>query len=554
MLAGSAAPVRWSDIAVGAFVLGWLAGAESPLAKRSPLDERLGAPLVLFGAAVLASCAVTVLRLEGGSVPDFLASVHVYVLREFAIFQDTTAGVPEGAALILGLLLFWSTISLSQRDRKLPKSLLVTIVAAAVGAAALSLLVSFGTGPTPMLTQARNLSMRKLAGHLLDVNAAGSYFAMTACLALGMAAASHRTAQVVWLIASGVIGYALWLSGSRIALGAAVVTFCLPILQLRTRQISLTLLRRATFAAMLLAVSAYFVLRASPLSLGRPLGVRFQFVETALRMFATRPIFGVGIGGFYLLSRRFLAPELGWEYALENAHNYFLQIAAELGIVGLALFVWLLVAAWRLIWNAHSRKDPLIIGVAAGLAAFLITCLTGHPLVVHEVAYPLWMTLGLGVALAQPYARATPQRPATVAASARTRWLVAAAIALMFVTVPFRVQPEPVETVTYGVGDWESSASERTRWLRDYSSIIVPSDVTAVTLPLRSPRGVGIEIALDGDQILNVALDGAWRTVEIALPPAPIDTPYRRLDLRLHDIGAGERRVQLGEIGLSPHH
>jgi O-antigen ligase/polysaccharide polymerase Wzy-like membrane protein len=551
--------VRWSDVVVVAFALPWLAGAGSPLTRRVRVDKRLSAPTLLFGATVLASCAVTIIRLEAGDLSSAVESGWVYLAQDFALVQTRTGGLPEGAALIEGLLLFWSVVALCQLNQDLPRRLSQTIVAAGVGAAILSMLVSRGIGPSPLVAQAQILSMRRVSGHVFDVNAAGSYFAMTACLALGMTAVARGRARAIWMIASGAIGYGLWLSGSRIALAAAVTTFCLPIAQLRTAWLSPVLIRRLTGLAMVLALVSYFLLRASPLSLGSGLGLRFQFVETALRMWATRPVFGVGIGGFYLLSRRFMAPELGWRYAFENAHNYFLQIAAELGIVGVALFVWVLLTIWRRIWNERSRRDPVVIGVTAGLAAFLITCLTGHPVLVHEVAYPFWMTLGLAVALVDPYIQPIEETGVTSSTRpfAQYRSLVmAAALLVILGTVPFRAQPLPNPISISGVYDWERDANgERVRWTRDYATIVVPSNATAVDLALRAPRPTGIDLAIDGTQVLVVRLDNTWRTIRIALPPAPIETPYRRVDLRAYStptVGARVLGVQLGDVVVSP--
>ena len=552
--------VRWSDAIVGAFVLPWLAGVGSPLARRVRVDGWLSAAALLFGATVVASCAVALIRLEGGHLQAALVSAWVYFTQDFALIQTRTGGLPEGAALIEGLLLFWSVVTLGQAHADLPRRLIQTLVAAAVGAALFSVLVSAGFGPSQMLTQARLLSMWRVSGHVLDVNAAGSYFAMTACLALGMTVAARGRARAAWLAASIVIVYGLWLSGSRIALAAALVTFCLPVAQLRTPRVSPALVRRAVGLAMLFALSAYFVLRASPLSLGRPLGLRFQFVETAVRMFRSRPLFGVGIGDFYLQSRRFMPPELGWRYAFENAHNYFLQIAAELGVVGLALFIWLIVAVWRAIWNEQSRRNPVVIGAAAGLTAFLITCLTGHPVLVHEVAYPFWMTLGLAVALVDPHThaiRSTSESTAAQPLGPHRVPAMAMALALLVIlgTVPFRSQPLPQDTVTYGVYGWEADGSgAHVRWTGEYASVIVPGDVTTVELPLRAPRPTGIDLGVDGGQFMRAILDDRWQTVTVTLPQKTFDTPYRRVDLhvdRTSTIGTREVGIQLGDVAVS---
>ena len=82
----------------------------------------------------------------------------------------------------------------------------------------------------------------------------------------------------------------------------------------------------------------------------------------------------------------------------DNAHNNLAQIAGELGLVGLTTFVIVLVASF---WSSEvrSRKRARVsMPLLLGLAAFILTWLGGHPLLVPEVAYPFWITLGASAA------------------------------------------------------------------------------------------------------------------------------------------------------------
>ena len=89
----------------------------------------------------------------------------------------------------------------------------------------------------------------------------------------------------------------------------------------------------------------------------------------------------------------------------ENAHNNFLQIAAELGAVGIAAFLALLAACAGSACGgrcaARDGPDPLLAGAGAGAGAFVLTCLAGHPLLTSETAYPFWIVLALAVARAR---------------------------------------------------------------------------------------------------------------------------------------------------------
>jgi hypothetical protein len=79
--------------------------------------------------------------------------------------------------------------------------------------------------------------------------------------------------------------------------------------------------------------------------LGAGVRPRWEIWKEGLALFVRNPLTGAGIGQF----------EVGYGVARDGgkwsaAHNSFIQIGAETGMVGLALFVWLLVRAFR---NAH---------------------------------------------------------------------------------------------------------------------------------------------------------------------------------------------------------
>jgi O-antigen ligase len=105
------------------------------------------------------------------------------------------------------------------------------------------------------------------------------------------------------------------------------------------------------------------------------LTIRMELAKTGLRVIATRPLFGVGIDRFFLSAGSLASPELHamWP-ARKNPHNDFIRVGAELGLVALGLFVWILAGAGRRIWQTLQRtRDARLAGLAGGLVAFLIT-------------------------------------------------------------------------------------------------------------------------------------------------------------------------------------
>ena len=132
---------------------------------------------------------------------------------------------------------------------------------------------------------------------------------------------------------------------------------------------------------------------------------RTQRVEDTLRVMEDRPLVGVGVGGQPRASRA----AAGSDRPSANfvSHTTPLTVAAELGAIGLALYVWLLVGGARLIDAVRRREEAL--GLALG-AAFLA-------LFVHALFYsgfledPItWVVLGVGAAYLGRWQESLPAR------------------------------------------------------------------------------------------------------------------------------------------------
>lgn len=118
-------------------------------------------------------------------------------------------------------------------------------------------------------------------------------------------------------------------------------------------------------------------------------GFRKLMASVAIEMFSANPVLGVGADNFGLEVNKYRA-EYSAKYPgdtnLANAeneipertHNEYLQIIAELGIVGGLLFVWFLIGLGLMALRALRQRPPLtaiasIIGVFVFLASSLVT-------------------------------------------------------------------------------------------------------------------------------------------------------------------------------------
>lgn len=105
----------------------------------------------------------------------------------------------------------------------------------------------------------------------------------------------------------------------------------------------------------------------------------------AIKMFSSNPLFGTGTGSYRLQYYVSLAKDVDHMYV--NAHNVYLQLLAENGIIGLVLFLYASVTTLcksiMLLEKFHVEKNDseriMFISVAFQLF-FLLYCLTGNPL------------------------------------------------------------------------------------------------------------------------------------------------------------------------------
>jgi len=134
---------------------------------------------------------------------------------------------------------------------------------------------------------------------------------------------------------------------------------------------------------------------------------RMAHWQAAARMFNDHPWIGVGIGNYPVAYSSYAIGR--WRDPLGHAHNYYLNIAAEAGLVGfvtyLALLAACLIEAWRVIrrtrgsgwWNAAA------LGVL-GILVHLHTHNLFDNLYVHSMNVQLGLALGLLV-LADKFGR-----------------------------------------------------------------------------------------------------------------------------------------------------
>jgi hypothetical protein len=364
--------------------------------------------------------------------------------------------------------------------------------------------------------------------HYADLNAAGSYFAMMLLVAAGLARHRLLAAISLPLIASG-----LWLSGSRTAmLAAALAAAVTAVLLLRRR--TGTMVKPALVLALLVVVASLAAWRLYPqgrnLEAREALSYRLELAGVALRLTAEHPVFGTGLG-------RFQPESAPYTDVPENAHNNFLQVMAELGLTGLVLLLLVLASALVPAWRGAGPPGPTW-GLLAGVGAYLLTWLGGHPLLVGPAAYPFWLALGLAAA--------------SGAASGGLPWRLrhggVALLMVLAIALPFRAEAArrkaDIEHAGIGLSRWQREPDGfRFRWSGGRSAFFVTTAARAVRIPLRhggrGPDTVEVRIFLDGREANRVLLERGqgWHGVRLLLG-RPGERSFFRIDLEVASPGS----------------
>jgi tetratricopeptide (TPR) repeat protein len=141
------------------------------------------------------------------------------------------------------------------------------------------------------------------------------------------------------------------------------------------------------------------------------LNQRLLILNTAYKMFENRPLFGLGIGIFkmqYLFYQAEVLEDLPWYLPYytkaQEAHNEYLQLLVELGILGLVSFLIMFYLFYKKILlalfheNASNQVKAILLGLLMGISAFLIHCLFTFPLHVPALGMTFFGMLGLTVA------------------------------------------------------------------------------------------------------------------------------------------------------------
>ena len=248
-------------------------------------------------------------------------------------------------------------------------------------------------------------------GVFYDSNHLGNFLAVGILLALGQLLGRRGALRRLAFAAAAALGGAALFCSSSLSNWCGLAIGLLIFVSLRrgwphlTAVVALVLLACASFGVqeavrpqlappLVTKVESLMRLDLSPEG---PLGIRTVLAGTALRLFASSPVVGVGYGAFQALVARD-ETVMRLTRNITYSHNSFLLVLVELGVLGLLLLLALLGTHLGVLSRLARSRDPEYRAMGASLVAALCACLifeATYDSLLYDV--PLWTVLGLGV-------------------------------------------------------------------------------------------------------------------------------------------------------------
>jgi len=126
---------------------------------------------------------------------------------------------------------------------------------------------------------------------------------------------------------------------------------------------------------------------------------RLAFWQAALGMWRDHPWLGVGLGNYATAYPAYSLPK--WRMALGHAHNYYLNIAAETGLLGLGAYLLLWTGALVQVGQAIRRSSGLFARCLALGALGMLVHLSIHNTVDNLWVHSMYIHVAIVVGLVQ---------------------------------------------------------------------------------------------------------------------------------------------------------
>ena len=237
----------------------------------------------------------------------------------------------------------------------------------------------------------RKLPQSQAFGPFINRHHFAGYMELALAVPLGLlfSGSVENEKKFIYLFAAGMMGVALIMTNSRggIVSLIAETLFLVAITALRPRhkkrqspekkpRIRSAALRATLALALIVALFGGVVLLGGEEALSRLVGSvntddpttgRSHFWGVTLDIIKTHPVIGTGLGAFGVVYTGY--DSRNGLYRLEQAHNDYLQVLSDGGIVGAAIGLFFVIGLFRMGFARRESRDDFRRGVATGALA-----------------------------------------------------------------------------------------------------------------------------------------------------------------------------------------
>jgi len=231
----------------------------------------------------------------------------------------------------------------------------------------------------------RELNQSTAFGPFINRHHFAGYMELTIALPLGLlfAGAIDKEKRLLYLFVAGLMGIALVMTNSRggiISLVAEILFFMIVTavwrradgdLPLKSSRLRIAAVRVGLGAALMVGLFVGVILLGGEVSLSRfidtvntddPTTGRAHFWSVTLEMIKANPVIGTGLGAFGVIYTRY--DSRNGLFRLEQAHNDYLQVLSDAGILGAALALFFVILLFRRAFVRTESRDDFRRGVA----------------------------------------------------------------------------------------------------------------------------------------------------------------------------------------------
>ncbi len=402
------------------FFLGWLIHRSLSPAQIE-YKEKIYLPLILFSLLILVSGIITFFRYTN-FYPFLGDGIYEYVTNVDGVtsggaFMSTVFFSLNYLSAFAFFFILLSTIKSKSHIKKILSLVCVsTLLALCFGLFQYLINIEIGNNPISIRQGLINATFK-------DALSFGTYIAIIVPLILGMIFAFKGVVRIISIVALTLSLFMIFFIGSKsglICLFISVIIFVALYIKsmISSEKLKIISLKKAaiTFGIIIILIGTtviFFQLNKEKILPSRTIdrvsglfkqrsvdkilrGRWGELWKVAVLMIKDYPLTGVGMGG-YIIEASNYAKVYKTKVNPQSAENYFLQVGAELGLIGLVFALWVFWGIIRQIKRSYSKTPGLdknkfiLMGATAGVISYFFNILVHAYIGSYEIKYTFWL-------------------------------------------------------------------------------------------------------------------------------------------------------------------